>query len=67
MIIELDTNLKALCLDIITENTGSVHFTQLLCTTKVRLDSIEWDIANKMLEKGDEMKHALGRHQFSIN
>ncbi len=56
---EIDQNLKALCLEILSDNVGSDRFNMLLLQTGVRLDTIEWDVANKMLGKGDTIQHAL--------
>jgi hypothetical protein len=31
------------------------------------LESPEWDIANKMLEKRDEIKMSLGANQYTVH
>lgn len=63
----MDANLKALCVEILTDNVGSERFTALLLETGVRLDTVEWDIANRILEKSDEMKNVLGRGCHTVH
>lgn len=63
----MDTHLKALCLAVLTNRISTDRFTDLLVQTGIRLDTIEWDVANKILEKGDEIRHALGRHSETLH
>ncbi len=55
----VNQDLKALCLEILRDNIGSHRFNMLLVQTGIRLDTIEWDIANKILGKGDELNHSI--------
>lgn len=56
----VDRNLKALCLEILDGDVGSDRFTHLIIETGINLDSIEWNIATKMLGKSDEIFSTLG-------
>ena len=51
----MDPNLMALCLEVLAGNIDSDNFARLLVETGVNLDSYEWDVANKLLEKQDEI------------
>jgi len=51
----MDPNLMALCLEVLAGNIDSDNFARLLVETGVNLDSYEWDVANKLLEKHDEI------------
>ncbi|MBI4366468.1 MAG: hypothetical protein HY543_06590 [Deltaproteobacteria bacterium] len=60
----MDQHLKALCLAILTDRVGGEFFNRLLVETGIRLDTWEWDVANRILEKADEMRCSmLGRHE----
>gem|GEM_PF-1842325 len=56
----MNEHLKALCLEILQDHIGSERFTFLLRKTGIPLDTVEWDIANRILEKGDGIRSALG-------
>lgn len=63
----MDQNLKELCLAIIDDKINGENFTNLLIETGIKLESFEWDIANKMLGKRDEMKVSLGSNQYTTH
>ena len=56
----LNQHLKMLCEAILKGSIENENFNNLLVSTGVKLDDKEWDIANKLLEKSDEMSHAIG-------
>lgn len=59
--------LKELCKEILNQDINSEKFTSLLIETGVRLESLEWDIANKILGKGDEINAHMKKSERSIN
>lgn len=63
----MDSYLKELCLEVLNQDLSSEKFASLLVETGIRLESLEWDIANKILERGDEINYLLKQNQFSLN
>lgn len=63
----MDQPFKDLCVAILLERIGGDQFNQLLLKTGICLDSKEWDVANKILEKADEMKCSLGFHLHTVH
>lgn len=61
----MDQNLKELCIAVINDNVASDSFTHLIVETGIRLDSPEWDMANRMLVKRDEIRTCLGSTQYT--
>lgn len=55
----MDTYLKELCLEVLNQNVSSDKFVALLIETGIRLESPEWNMANRILEKGDEVNAHL--------
>jgi hypothetical protein len=49
----VDPALKALCLEVIDGDVDSERFAWLLIETGINIDSFEWDVANKLLERGE--------------
>lgn len=62
----MDLYLKELCKEIINQNLNSEKFASLIIETGVKLDSHEWSIANKLLEKGDEINSHMRYTQYSV-
>lgn len=56
----LNQHLKRLCEAILKGSVESENFNNLLVSAGVKLDDKEWDVANKLLEKSDEMTLAMG-------
>ncbi len=59
----LNHHLKMLCVAILNERIGNENFGNLLVEAGLKLDNLdekEWDIANKLLGKGEEISHAVG-------
>ena len=52
----MDPFLKELCLEILNENVNSERFAWLLIETGIKVESFEWDVINKLLNEGDELK-----------
>lgn len=63
----MDQHLKALCVAVLTGSIGGEHFNRLLVETGICLNSYEWEVANKILEKADGMRCSLGRNLHSIH
>lgn len=59
----LDENLKKLCEAILNDSIGNENFGNLVIESGIKLDDTEWDIANELLKKSDEMNHAVGGQQ----
>ncbi len=51
----MDLTLKALCMEILNGDVDGDRFSSLLIETGINIDSYEWDVANKLLEKGEEI------------
>ncbi len=51
----MDLSLKALCREVLCGDVDSERFALLLMETGINLDSYEWDVANSLLRKGDEI------------
>ena len=56
----LNNHLKRLCEAILNDTVGNQSFGDLLVEAGVKLEEKEWDIANKLLEKSDEISHVVG-------
>jgi hypothetical protein len=56
----MNANLKKLCEAILNDSIGSENFGNLIVQAGIRLDEKEWDIANDLLKKSDEINHAAG-------
>ena len=52
----MDQVLKEICLDIINDDIDSEHFSKLLIASGVMPEGFEWQIANRLLDKGDGLK-----------
>lgn len=52
----MDPKLRQLCLEILTGDVNGESFARLLIETGIEVTSFEWDIANKLLIQGDEIK-----------
>lgn len=64
---ELNKKLTALCLEIVAGDVGSDRFTHLLFQTGVHLDNAEWDVANRILGKGDQIISQLGHNSRTLH
>ena len=53
----MDLSLKALCMEVVKGNVDSQRFACLIIETGIILESHEWDVANDLLKKGDEIAH----------
>lgn len=53
----IHTTLRELCAEILADNVRSLHFTQLLLKSGVIPDSVEWEMANRLLGRGEEVTH----------
>ena len=56
----MDPALKALCLEVLDGDVDGEKFAHLLIETGVNIDSFEWEVANKLLEKGEQI-NSLGK------
>lgn len=56
----MDPTLRALCLEVADGDVDSEHFAWLLIETGVSIDGPEWDLANRLLKRGETMS-ALAR------
>ena len=56
----LNHHLRRLCEAILNDSVEGKAFGDLLVEAGVRLEEKEWDIANKLLEKSEEISHAVG-------
>ena len=63
----MDSALLKLCIAVLNDNVVSQQFNELLIETGVSLESSEWDVANKILGKADEILHLVGGKEHSLN
>lgn len=63
----MDNNLKELCIEILEQNLNGDRFTNLIIESGIKLDSNEWDVANKILEKADEVSFLLKQNKSYIH
>ena len=56
----MDSALRRLCIEVLKDNIQSHAFNELLLETGVSLESSEWDVANKILERADEIRLMVG-------
>lgn len=56
----IDEKLIKLCDAILNDNVASESFGTLLVEAGVKLEDNEWDVANKLLGKREEITHVLG-------
>lgn len=62
----MDPYLKELCMEIINQDVNSDRFVSLLIETGIKLESLEWDMANKILGKGDEINAHFSRTREQV-
>lgn len=63
----MDPYLRELCMEIVNQDVGSDKFVSLLIETGIRLESLEWDMANKILERGDEINAHVKNNNQSVH
>lgn len=63
----MDPWLKELCKEILNQDVNSEKFAALLVETGIRLESLEWDMANKILGRGDEINSHLKKVQYIVH
>lgn len=51
-----DQALRALCIEIARGDIGGDRFTQLLLEAGVYLDDVEWEFANRLLGRSDQLR-----------
>lgn len=54
----MDPVLRALCQEVVDGDVGSEQFAWLLIETGVNVEGLEWDVANRLLERVEVM-HSL--------
>lgn len=53
----MDPCLKEMCLEILAGDVDGERFAKLLIETGIHVDTFEWDIVNKLLNQGDEIRY----------
>ncbi|MBI2092013.1 MAG: hypothetical protein HYY43_00815 [Deltaproteobacteria bacterium] len=56
----INQHLLRLCRAILNNTVGNINFGNMLVEAGIKLDEKEWDIANKLLEKSEEISHVTG-------
>lgn len=56
----VNDHLKKLCEAILNDAVGNENFGDLVVEAGIKLDDKEWDVANRLLGKSDEISHAVG-------
>lgn len=56
----METGLRRLVMEVLRDNVLSQEFNELLVETGISLDSPDWEVTNKMLERADEILLSLG-------
>ena len=57
----MDTQLKALCIEILREKIDSDQFLTLLMESGIEPEGLEWDVAARMMGKSDSMSDLAKR------
>jgi len=63
----MDLFFRELCKEVINQNVNGDKFTSLLIETGIKLESPEWEVANKILEKGDEVNAHFKKTKNAIH
>lgn len=63
----MDPVLRQMCLDVLEENVNSDEFSALLIESGINPAGIEWDIASRLLDKGDEMRLKLKKFGNTVH
>ena len=51
----MDPALRALCLEVLGGDVDSERFAWLLIETGINVEGLEWDMVNRLLERGEAM------------
>jgi len=63
----MDPALMALCREVLEENVDSDEFATLLLETGVNIDGLQWDVASKLLNKGDSINYLSKRFGQTVH
>ncbi len=56
----LNPHLRRLCEAILTDSIGNKDFGDMVVAAGLKLEDKEWDVANKLLKKSEEISRAVG-------
>jgi len=62
----MDPALKALCIEVLDGDVDGDEFATLLMETGVDLDDFEWNVASRLLERGDVMNFLTRRYGYTL-
>ncbi|MFH0799955.1 MAG: hypothetical protein V2A66_07245 [Pseudomonadota bacterium] len=63
----MDPALRALCLEVIGGDVDSERFACLLIETGVNVESFEWDVATRLIERGEAISSLTKRFGDTIH
>lgn len=63
----MDPVLRAMCLEVLDDNVNSDEFTALLIESGIDPAGVEWEVASRLLDKGDEMRLKLKKFGKTVH
>ncbi|NIP42746.1 MAG: hypothetical protein GWO08_18385 [Gammaproteobacteria bacterium] len=63
----MDPVLREMCLEVLRGNVNSDKFAGLMIESGIDPKGVEWDMAARLLEKGDEMRLKLQKFGQSVH
>lgn len=63
----MDPVLRAMCLEVLDDNVNSDEFTAMLIESGIDPAGVEWEVASRLLDKGDEMRLKLKKFGKTVH
>lgn len=63
----MDPVLRAMCLEVLDDNVNSDEFTAMLIESGIDPAGVEWEVASRLLDKGDEMRLKLKKFGQTVH
>jgi hypothetical protein len=63
----MDAVLRAMCLEVLEDNVNSDEFTAMLIESGIDPAGVEWEVASRLLDKGDEMRLKLKKFGQTVH
>lgn len=63
----MDPVLKQMCVEVLEGDVDGEKFAALLIESGINPEGCEWDIASKLLDRGDEMRLKLQKFGHTLN
>jgi len=63
----MDPVLRAMCMEVLEDNVDSDEFTAMLIESGIDPAGVEWEVASRLLDKGDEMRLKLKKFGKTVH